>query len=666
MITHTVRLRRRRYRWLEFEESDPVDRACVQGVLFWIGFSVLAVAVRGVRWDETFEHAQALLGATPYPHDHPFYVLQRNAFTINGWLSAFLLWLTGSPLIVCGFRNVAHLAMSIVPVFLITSRLARRALAGHVAVVVLLLGSLSTFASYYPLAVWPNGFSNGAIGQGWALLVFYFTITHRLRIAYAMLGLMPLIHIGQAPLVYLFGLVHAWMLRRENRRIFRRALRWGMTGFAPCILFWVVLQLLLKTPLPQSGPYFSPEAPFPVWQAYSALHDVHGVRPRFAPVSHRNIVLGGLLLLGAVAVLWELFEARTRGPLLWCFVYGALAACVVWSAAILQFFFGPAPSFWLLVWMPHRFSNHAALVLLSLAVALLCRRGRANEEEAIEAAGDSLVAIVLAYAAVLPALAYFVPEGVYQRYLGGAPESIAFALWGGAFAALVRCFPATAHIRPAFWCMYFGALVLLVESHLFGMVCCLLGTLAVGMAYNLRVANTWPRARCVTGLLIATGTRTALLVVVSATLLLQEFHTREHLPVSDFERRVTQYLRERGEDDVMLLAPYWQIYLQAKTGHPVFADYQTAHWMTYIPALAPGLKKMHLDLFGKAIDGPFENNLNEWVTRTPEQWTELGREYGFRYVIAPDHYPLLLPEVLREGGRVLYRIGEPQDRMAPP
>lgn len=147
-----------------------------------------------------------------------------------------------------------------------------------------------------------------------------------------------------------------------------------------------------------------------------------------------------------------------------------------------------------------------------------------------------------------------------------------------------------------------------------------------------------------------------LLAVIIIAVLAQATYTREHLPRTKFERRVAAVLDDRGEQDAILLAPFWQIYLQARTGHPVFADYQTAHWMTYIPALAPSLKKMHLDLFGKRIDEPYELDLNEWVARSPEQWADVGRAYSFRYVVSPVKYPLRLPELFREGDMALYEI----------
>ena len=652
------------------------------GVLFWLAFSVIAVALRGVRWDETYEHAQALLGVTPYPQDHPFYILERNAFTINAYLSAALLRLSGSPLLVCGLRNIAHLAMSIIPVFLLASQAARRTLAGHVAVVVTLLGSLTTFASYYPLAVWPNGFSNGPIGQGWALLILYFLSDGRIRAAFFLLGLMPLIHIGQAPIVFTMGgLYAAGCLWRSESGRFSEALRWGLAGLAPCLVFFVAQRFLLQVPLPANGPYYSPENGRAIWQAYSALYDVHGVRPRFAPISHRNIVLVGALCLIGAAALREYLRRDEPRIFLWWFAYTMISSAIMWTVNLLQAVFGAAASFWLLVWMPHRLGNHVALLLLAAAAALLLRE--ADEKDRRSRGSRALLLLILLYVAVLPLLARAVPGALFHAYLGGATENVAFALWGGAAAVL--------WLRQGEWRIWGGmigvaAWMALAAVHQFGALCAGAGFAVVATApwwpgrllsASLRPAEkgaVQERTSPLTPLPERTEERIEseeepvrargyfevpaflLLAVIVVAFLAQETHTREHLPRSAFERRVTALLDERGERDAMLLAPFWQIYLQARTGHPVFADYQTAHWMTYIPALAPALKKMHLDLFGKRIDEPYGLDLNEWVARSPEHWAELGRTYSFRYILSPVKYPLRLPELFREDGMALYEI----------
>src|SRR5690606_32305492 len=101
------------------------------------------------------------------------------------------------------------------------------------------------------------------------------------------------------------------------------------------------------------------------------------------------------------------------------------------------------------------------------------------------------------------------------------------------------------------------------------------------------------------------GSRTALAVgcvLLLATMLAQQTRNREQLPVSPVQAEVRNYLDEHGEASAMLLLPYWDIGWLGKTRHATFADYQTAHLMTYMPKLGPSLKKMHDEVFGLTLD----------------------------------------------------------------
>jgi len=90
--------------------SSVERRALWGGVALWLLFCVAAVCVRGVRWEETYERAQVLLGVVSYPAGHPLFRYAHNAFTAQYYLSALLLRLVPGPAFVCGFRDVLFLA----------------------------------------------------------------------------------------------------------------------------------------------------------------------------------------------------------------------------------------------------------------------------------------------------------------------------------------------------------------------------------------------------------------------------------------------------------------------------------------------------------------------------------------------------------------------------
>ena len=148
-----------------------------------------------------------------------------------------------------------------------------------------------------------------------------------------------------------------------------------------------------------------------------------------------------------------------------------------------------------------------------------------------------------------------------------------------------------------------------------------------------------------------------LLFLPLAALLDREYRFREHLPLSEFQQRVKNYLAERGEEQALLVPPYWDIEWLSRTRHPIMSDYQTAHHMTYMPALAPSIKKMHEEVYADPIDrADDDGQLNVWRERTLEEWRELGVAYGFRYVIAPEWVAPDLPKVIELEHEGLYRI----------
>ena len=146
-------------------------RAFWLGLAFWIGVCLLALLVRGVRWEEGYERAQVLLGITPYPDGHPHARWYWNAFSIHYYASAAVLWLTHSASLVCGGRQfIAMLSISL-SVFSLTWILGRRALPAHLAVLLCFAGAPSFFQSYMPISVWANKATSGQIGIGWAFAV---------------------------------------------------------------------------------------------------------------------------------------------------------------------------------------------------------------------------------------------------------------------------------------------------------------------------------------------------------------------------------------------------------------------------------------------------------------------------------------------------------------
>ena len=184
--------------------NDITASAYVSGALFWLLFSVVAVVVRGPHWEESFQFAQVLLGQIAYPQGHPMVQHANNLFCIQTYLSAALMWLDPNPVLTCGYRNVLHIFAKLLPFFLFGTLLSRRIIGGHMAALLAFLAGQG-FWNAYPSYVWPESATNGVIGLGFAMLTLFFFAADRPRIAFALVGAMPAVHIGQFPPVLAVG-----------------------------------------------------------------------------------------------------------------------------------------------------------------------------------------------------------------------------------------------------------------------------------------------------------------------------------------------------------------------------------------------------------------------------------------------------------------------------
>lgn len=629
----------------------PYRRTLWGGALFWMAFSVVAVALRGVRWEETYEHALVITRTVPYPEGHPFFIYCRNVFSGQSYLSALLMTIYDSPLLINGLRNVLQLAFCTVPVFLLGARFGGRAWAGHASVVLVLLGIHKGFQSYYPIESWPHFFATGQIGTGYALLVFALLLLRCWRSGWFLLGLMPMIHVGQWPVLGLFaGLQWLALLRQGDRVRVRQALLYFGVGMVPCIVFYFVYRHF-HVPAPTEGAYFAEGDVQAIWSAYTERHDLHRAVPRDSFL--KSILGGGLVLCLSGCALWRGSEAgearRDRGMV---FAFALLLSVVVGGIWLLHQELGGRAPFLLIGWMPYRLTNHLAILLVPLVVGTLWRGGRG---------GRALLALVLLHGLLLPFWGYVLPTALFTRYVGNV-EGLAYFLCGGAIASLLtgRGILPTASAVP---CMCIGvpystlqavmpvaaSLLLLAWFYPFAMFALLAGAVAWRAWAYVEVwaggAQRWPDISV-----------SLLSLLLLGSLLIQQAHSREQLPMQPIHRQVADWLDAQGEKDAMLVMPCWDVNWLAKLRRPTLADYQTAHLMSYMPALAPALKKMHEEVFGYVVDGETGPPLAQWPGRSPEAWRRLAKDYGFRYVLAPTEMDLKLERVLEGHPYDLYRV----------
>ncbi len=688
-------------------DDNPGNRRLWRGVAGWGLFCVLAVALRGIRWDEAYEHALIITRQVPYPLGHPAYRYACNVFSLQSYLSAAWLAVAPSPALLCGLRNGLELAAGVIPVFLLGGLLTGKALGGHIAAVLVLLEVHKPFQSYYPIEVWPHFFSVGPVGTGCALLILALFIAGARRAPWFLLGLLPAVHMGQFPPIAFVAIVLFFMDYLAGRReTCRNAVFWGMAGLLGCAAFWAIKQGFYVPP-PDSGAYAAQDDPWPIWSAYSALHDVHRFFPRygaFAPplilAFMVLIILGGLIRARFAAVPnsnsgneWSktaktILQSGIRGEFL-VGLYGVAALGAVLAVYAIHSMMGPKIPFLLIGWMPYRLLNHLPVLLIAVSLAALSMK---RKNDASHAYGDGLILLLLLYAALLPLIRLVLPEILVSRYCIST-DSLLFALTGGAAAAVwserrsitarsceerrggtipddsdrgksaiilpktprnekSSSFPSCTWERTcskscALWTIgLLAAFLALAYCHQFGTACFVVG--AGGVVVSSSIPLNQKR--------FGTYAMGALLVIITVTLLVREGRSRTSLPVAPIQNDIVRYLEAQGVPNALLVTPYWDVEWLSHTRHPIMADYQTTQLMTYLPNLAPAIKKLHHDIYGIEVDAAQPWTLEAWPKRSREEWRRLGRDYHFGYVVSPKEYPLALEPVLQGSQHTLYRI----------
>ena len=626
-------------------EPPPLWRGAGACVLF----AIVAVALRGVRWDETFEHAQILSGQVTYPVGHPLAVYVHNAFSLQTHLSAWLLSLGAGPALVCGLRNVLFLLASMLPIYALTATLTRSVWVALLAALLMMQGILLEFDGSYPTMVWPETYSNGHIGGGVVLLALAALIAGRYAIAFFMLGLIPAIHVGQWPPLAatcaLFGALVLW--RGRSAKPASRWIGYFALGLCATLLFWL-LHRQSALPMPTAGPFAAGGDTEAVWKGYTALHDPH----RRFPPGNGHVVLLGTILLAWLGACYGA-SARIRQACAGLALYASVVGTLVWGTMAIHAWMGPDIPFLLIAWMPYRLINHIPAIVLALAMALIVTRWPQR--------GLCIVMGAVLFSVLQPLWPLVVGEANHARYLAGG-EFVAFALFGVTLFAVA---PQRGAGRWICIALTVAAIVPLAMYHRFGAVCVVAGVVA-GFVLNsmseggvLRLGRRfflWRKERNSTNFALPT----VVIVLGSLALLWHQLEYRKHLPVSEFQSEIAVALS--SQDGVLLLAPPDNLLLQVTTNLPVLAEVATPSLISYVPAIGPAINQLYKNIYGMNFDFPEPTRTalpswqSIWSARDTGQWKTLSQRYGFTHVIAPADLSLQLPKILAADGYALYAV----------
>jgi hypothetical protein len=611
-------------------------RAFWLGLAFWIGVCLLAVLVRGVRWEEGYERAQVLLGITPYPEGHPHHRWVFNGFSIHYYATGALLWLTESAALICGGRQfLATLAIHL-PIFGVTWLLTRRMGPVHLALVLSFAGADVFFQSYMPISPWATKATSGIMGMGWAFAVLLALAAERWRMAGILFGLMPLIHLGQWPMILLTAITSGvWLWWHGERAALKQFVACAAIGLAITVVF-AIAQRPFLVPDPVVGAYHAETDGHAIWAEYTTNEDMHRKRtewPRFGLFGHSVIGLAGFLVLALPVVLRAWKSPTQRGPVLVLFTYAALSTAAIAFAWTVHALMDTDVPYIVVSWMPYRLVIHVAMLLMAAMCAWSAGRGGA------------LVALVsLAWLAAIPLWPHVIDPELAARYFA-TPETTLFLLAGASILGLWRDMEVVSQFRRAWLLVLVVGLLALAWYHKVAAASVLCG-LVLALAGDRIVWKTWmPRA----GGIAAYGLGALALIHVFAG----QWRMREHLPVSPFEAEMAKYLAEHSAPSDMVLTTleeHWQMVLN----RPVVATFETRQFMSYMKSIAATTDKLFADLYGVKDGRWYDWDL--WQRRTEAEWRALGNAYGFRYVVSKDFHPLHLPIRLQGEGLVLYEV----------
>ena len=621
----------------------------VSPVVIWLMATIIAVLARGLHWDESYEHAQILAGMVQYPEGHPQAVYAHNAFTVQTAVSALLLRCGAGAWGVEFFRNVLFLLATVLPPCLLTIVATGRAWLGHMAALLTLCGVFLAFDGSYPLMVWPETYSNGHIGGGWALVALALLLGGNPRAGALLFGLLPAVHVGQWPvLLGWMGCAGAWLAFNGQWHTLRRGAVWAALGLALTTVFAVFHYAVLRVPIDAELTGEARE----LWAAFTGYHDLHRQPPG---VNGQCMIIATLVLSGL---------ALTGRPLRWphagIALYAAGIAAAVWMTQVLTALLGDGLPFVFQAWMPYRMINHLPACFVALAFALLTRRERFPWPELLLVGYTAVLAL-------LPTALRFAGDGtvgtMLRAYLGEG-DAVVFVLFGAAVAVGVE-----SRWR---WALVAVCVAPLAWFHQFGAACVVAGAAVAGLSKMGTVPSESPSAWTVPFLRLSRRAlsrmrgphpyiQALLFLAVLLVLVGHQARYRVSLPMPAFQARVAALLQE--EPDALVVTEPFPFLWQAQTGVAIFTDATSHSLVSYLPALAPRIEAMYTEVYGITLRAAaLADYRDTWAHRDARTWRTLAARWHFTHVAAPSDVPLNLPVRIEEGGWRLHDV-KPMDAM---
>ena len=647
----------------------------IAGALVWAGYTLLYSLLNPAVLDEVVVPAQIIAGIVNYPAGHPHDIYYREAFSLSNYLAAGGLRLGLDALAISRIRNAGFLFCSVYTSFALALLLARQPRWAHVSGVLTACNLAVPLGGAYPVFVPPSFWSHGHIGLQTALLTTVLLLAGYARTGGFLLGLLPSVHAAMALVLWPWGLVY--LLAHQLRRAVMPLVFGVMACALLAALIWV--QGPSSRVLP---PYDLQLDGGAILQTFITYTDVHRQLPPLVSLAYvvntlAFLVLGALFLWSAPKARPEASTPSLRAMGVWLLLLAAMSWTIVYASWIAHRWLGSLPT-WVSIWMPYRFSNVSAVLMLPLCLALLARL----HERSCTAGRHVLTALTMALliAAGLQTLMTSQWSSAMQPR-----DHLLVVLWGfvlggylGAPRSIPDGFPAVRlAIAGATMIVGLGIYAALgwrstVEFGAATILAC--GALAIGR----RVARGWRTDAPRGWQYVLDGTLALVCVAAGLATLHNRYPDRAMgtagMTVSAFDRELSAWLSQHAGAQELIVAPIDPVLeLQAKTAHPVLVEAETLWLMSYAPRLSGVIGAITRDVYGvdytatSQIDrlrrtGSLSDPvwLELWSGRSRAAWAGLRQKYGMRLVLSPT--PLDLPVAMRGAEWILYEIPESVSR----
>jgi len=645
-------------------DDGPRQRSALfYGALGAALYTIFALAISPIVYDETVVAGAVIAGLPPLPVGHPHTYFYVKALSLGNYVAAALLHWFHSAELVSVLRGGVSLWLSIFTPYAITLLLTRRWTWALFTVALVASESLVSYDGIYPVFVFPDVYSHGQIGQTFTLLVIAAWLGGWTRFAAFACGAMPMIHGGMTPALWLWSAAFlAFSSLKPRGADLRRALSWGFAGLLACGAFWAVTQWMASS-LHAAPPYVAPSADLSYGRGFVEMTDFHR---QTIPFDRYGYSVHGVVALLIVAAIWRYAnsiaaeEPARASRLRWTLAVVVIAWGYLFVATLLRRL--DLLPYIVLITMPARMTNLSTWLLPPLIVVGCASLRRSLPELAARAwllglasamglaaawtflRGHNLTrshGITAVLGMLLGAGAWMLPT---RRRVGV-----------GALVALAVVFAAIEALHPQTQRQFSLALGFAAALAACAVVPFLLRRAPVGIT----------RAAMVLGC-------SAILVSAAPGRLYDSWNQWRADILSRFDVELRDWLKSHATPDEPILTPAWQrSELQLKTGQPVLFELETLWMLTYMPQLGDSLGPMIVDLFGvdysdvdglRASTGGDRLRLDDprwratWMERTAQDWKPLSNKYGFRLIVAPKDTPLQLPLAIENGDWRLYVV----------